>query len=745
MDLATIGLKADSSSIVKGSKDLDKLTESSKKADVANDNFAASSKKAESASDRLNKSFRGAGAGATFLKATVVSLAAGLGLSFLQKATDGYTEFGNKLRVAGVDAAAFEGVQNRLFDAANQNGQAIGSVATLYQKASQAGRDLGASQSQLLDFVDGVTAALKVNGGSAESASGALMQLGQALGGGTVRAEEFNSILEGAPTIAKAAAEGLYGVGASVSRLRNDVISGNISSKQFFDAFLKGAQDMKMQAGELDMTIGAAFVTLSNGALRFIGTLDQTVGASSMVAQAISAIGLGLNYLAQNIGPIASALLPLAPLMAAVFGPIVLGWVLTLTAAIVGPLIGATAAFFLMLAANPLTAFIGAIVLILGFFVDWEKSINNLIELWGIFMYEVKTFLGDTEGAAMSFKLAVDAKQAVADLGVAGSEFQSKALAAFEAGGNQAAPKLANGVSTGGDAAAAKIAGAMTMTAAKAEAIWESLNGKVIEPLGQKLLDGGEYFYNQATGAIEKAGGTAAATMDEKVTSAGEKAGQSMASGIGSAASAFTSTFVGQIKAAQGTFLSMGASLADLLIARFRTETNVLRAQAAAALADAELKSQQARAIGEGRGQDGTGRGGSGGGGASRRMFSGSTGGNGGTLGDRIDRPSTLAHNSVAPWEEDQYAAWRRQQGYAPQLPSQVREQVSYRPTPAPNADSPNMPSPTQQVAPQVNLQIVNKLSPDEVLTALQTAQGAQLIQNIIANDRDVYQQMLGV
>ncbi len=109
---------------------------------------------------------------------------------------------------------------------ANKTRQPIESIASLYQRASISAKELGASNEDLTKFVDRVGQSLAVLGGPASESAGALQQLSQALGSGIVRAEEFNSILEGAPTIAQAVAKGLAAAGGSVSKLRALVIGG---------------------------------------------------------------------------------------------------------------------------------------------------------------------------------------------------------------------------------------------------------------------------------------------------------------------------------------------------------------------------------------------------------------------------------------------------------------------------------------------------------------------------------------
>jgi tape measure domain-containing protein len=216
------------------------------------------------------------------------------------EAADAYTRFTNQLKVAGVAGSNMDEVQSALFASAQKNGVEIEALGKLYSRASMAAGELGADQGKLLQFTDGVTAALRVQGGSSESASGALLQLSQALGSGIVRAEEFNSILEGAYPIAQAAARGIDGMGGSVARLRAAVADGRVTSQQFFAGLLKGFEETKRQAEGMSLTVAQASTNLETSWIKLIGQADKLLGISPTIASAIGGIGSLMETLAAN-------------------------------------------------------------------------------------------------------------------------------------------------------------------------------------------------------------------------------------------------------------------------------------------------------------------------------------------------------------------------------------------------------------------------------------------------------------
>lgn len=198
------------------------------------------------------------------------------------------TRIDNSLKVAGLSGSELERVYRALSKAAKENGAPIEALAGLYGKAAQAQKELGVTTDELILFSSNVALALRVAGTDAQSASGALLQLGQALGSGKVQAEEFNSVLEGAPTIAQAVAAGLKEAGGSVSRLKALVVDGKVSSEAFFRGFEAGAVILEEKAAHSASTLDQATTNLSTALTDVMREFINATGASKNFAEGIN-------------------------------------------------------------------------------------------------------------------------------------------------------------------------------------------------------------------------------------------------------------------------------------------------------------------------------------------------------------------------------------------------------------------------------------------------------------------------
>lgn len=273
--------------------------------------FAKLRKSVESQMAGIGKSVEGALSGLSLrgLQQSLGGLAGVLATNEVIRYADAWKNAQNQLAVAGVVGEQQKNVMEDIFQAAQRTAQPFDALVNVYGKAAQVSKELGASQQQLLQFSEGVGTALRVSGTSATAASGALQQLSQLLGTGVVRAEEFNSVNEGARPILQAVANGLDEAGGSVNKLRQIMIAGNLTSKQFFDAFLKGAPSLQAQLGNATETVAQAFTKVNNAMTKYVGQTDASLGATQRLIQ-------GLNYLADNFDKVADVSLKVAAIFA---------------------------------------------------------------------------------------------------------------------------------------------------------------------------------------------------------------------------------------------------------------------------------------------------------------------------------------------------------------------------------------------------------------------------------------------
>jgi tape measure domain-containing protein len=248
---------------------------------VAAKRSASDLKQMDSATQALSSSMRSLAA----------SLGAAVGGRALAQAADSYTQITNQLRLATGSSNELAVAQARVFAIAQQTGQPFAAVASLYARTGRAAAALGLSQAEVARVTAFVNKAITLSGSSADSASGALLQLGQALAAGTVRAEEFNSIQDGAPALISAVEKEL---GLQVGGLRKLAIEGKLSSQQFVQAMLANTSVAK-EFGTTTRTMGQTLTTVQNVFVQMVGKLNDTYGISLLVNKALTALATNLG------------------------------------------------------------------------------------------------------------------------------------------------------------------------------------------------------------------------------------------------------------------------------------------------------------------------------------------------------------------------------------------------------------------------------------------------------------------
>jgi tape measure domain-containing protein len=210
--------------------------------------------------------------------------AAVLGVREIIRLTNTYQTLQNALRVVTTSQEELNVAADRLFDIAQDTRTPLEAVTKLYSSAAIAAGELGASQAELFRLTEITGKALAIQGSSATESAGALRQLSQSFASGIVRAEEFNSILEGAFPLAQAAARGLDEASGSVAKLRNLVVEGKVTSEEFFAAILKGGEGIDAQFENTQITISQAATNINNSLISFVGKMSEASGVGEGLA-----------------------------------------------------------------------------------------------------------------------------------------------------------------------------------------------------------------------------------------------------------------------------------------------------------------------------------------------------------------------------------------------------------------------------------------------------------------------------
>lgn len=273
MDFATLGIRIDTGDVAKGVRDLDRLT--------------TSGQRAENATAGLARTARGLGG---ILSTIATSLVA----REVIQAADAYKELNSRLSLASRNATEFAKAQLEVMNIAQRTRVGLQATGDLYTSLSRSTEQLGASQGEVLEVTESINKALIISGTSAQSAQAALVQLGQGFSAGVLRGEELNSVLEQAPRLARAIADGL---GVPIGKLREMGKEGELTSSRVFGALLKSSKQLENEFVRMPLTVGQATTQIGNSLSVMIGKIDSATGATEGLAGALQGVSRWIDSL----------------------------------------------------------------------------------------------------------------------------------------------------------------------------------------------------------------------------------------------------------------------------------------------------------------------------------------------------------------------------------------------------------------------------------------------------------------
>ncbi|UOH19901.1 tape measure protein [Acinetobacter sp. NyZ410] len=230
----------------------------------------------------LQQGVNGAKFAVNALVAAMAAVGVGLSVQGLTQAADSYTNLSARINIATKDSGNFNQAMAGVHQVALATNSNLTTTADLFTRLNTVGKDMGMTQQQALALTKTVTQAIKIGGGTAEAADGAVTQFIQAMQGGVLRGEEFNSIMEGGYGLAEALARGL---GVTTGELRKMAEAGELSSERVVKALQSQSVSVQATYDKFPTTISNALQRISTSWEILIGKMDQSNGASATVAQ----------------------------------------------------------------------------------------------------------------------------------------------------------------------------------------------------------------------------------------------------------------------------------------------------------------------------------------------------------------------------------------------------------------------------------------------------------------------------
>lgn len=251
-------------------------------------------KQADDAFDRIERGAKRADNSINKLNTTISKLAAAVNVGLLMMAAKRFIEIADNVkllraRVSRLSGSLVEAKANfsGILEISKRTGMKIEDTTKLWESLTSALSDSNATRGQILQLTETLQQIGRIGGSSSEEAANALRQLGQSINGGIVRAEEFNSILEGMPELWRRVASQM---GISMGELRRRMLDGKLTAEDVVNAILKGSGEIEKEFNKLPTTTEQAMTELSTNFSLLLETIDQTLHVTELVGRGIKTL-----------------------------------------------------------------------------------------------------------------------------------------------------------------------------------------------------------------------------------------------------------------------------------------------------------------------------------------------------------------------------------------------------------------------------------------------------------------------
>lgn len=280
------------------------------KAGTAFDAIEENIRNANNEQQKFNNSIRGGNNSANGLLSTIkkIAVAAGgiAGINKVLNISDKLASTKARLNLLVDDGGSVDVLEQKIMASAQRSRSAYFDTASAVAKLGlNAGNAFNGDMDQVIAFMEQVNKQFVIGGATAQEQSNAMIQLTQAMAAGALRGEELNSILDGAPGIARAIEKYM---GIAEGSIKTVAQEGKVTAEVVKNAMFAMADETNAKFNSMPKTWAQIWARMKNKALSMFApilTKINQIANSTKFQQVTTAL---INGLA-GVANVASSLL----------------------------------------------------------------------------------------------------------------------------------------------------------------------------------------------------------------------------------------------------------------------------------------------------------------------------------------------------------------------------------------------------------------------------------------------------
>lgn len=290
------------------------------KAGTAFDAIEENIRNANNEQQKFNNSIRGGNNSANGLLSTIkkIAVAAGgiAGINKVLNISDELASTKARLNLLVDDGGSVDVLEQKIMASAKRSRSAYFDTASAVAKLGlNAGNAFNGDMDQVIAFMEQVNKQFVIGGATAQEQSNAMIQLTQAMAAGALRGEELNSILDGAPGIARAIEKYM---GIAEGSIKTVAQEGKVTAEVVKNAMFAMADETNAKFDSMPKTWAQIWVDMKNQALSMFApilTKINQIGNSTKFQKVTTGLINGLAAVAN----VASSALDILIAIASVF------------------------------------------------------------------------------------------------------------------------------------------------------------------------------------------------------------------------------------------------------------------------------------------------------------------------------------------------------------------------------------------------------------------------------------------
>lgn len=224
---------------------------------------------------------------------------------------DEYSQMASRIRLATESTSEYVMVQQRLEQISRNTYKSLADNSEMFVNSVRPLQELGLATETVLDTTEALSAGLVISGANAQRTTSVIDQFSKAMIRGRLQGDAYNSVIQNAPRLQQALAEGL---GVTTRELDRMARAGELTAERVIPALQSQIGTLREELEQMPTSVADAMQVLSNSWSAYLGQANEVYSATGILAG-------GIETLADNIELVGEV----GMVLAAIYGGRVVG------------------------------------------------------------------------------------------------------------------------------------------------------------------------------------------------------------------------------------------------------------------------------------------------------------------------------------------------------------------------------------------------------------------------------------